>query len=130
MTGCLLDTHALLWMLHGDRRLSKPAAQAIDGILPLYHSSASFWEIAIKLADKGFDFQITGDWNRIYPDELKRIGIPLLTPTIDDCRLLQELPKHHSDPFDRMLVCQAKRLGLGIISADKIIDSYQVRRVW
>lgn len=130
VTGWLLDTHALLWMLHGDKRLSKPAAQAIDGKLPLYHSSASFWEIAIKLSGKGFDFEITDDWNQIYPDELKRIGVPLLSPNIDDCRLLQELPKHHGDPFDRMLVCQAKRLGLGIISVDKIIDSYQVRRVW
>lgn len=130
VAGWLLDTHALLWMLHGDKRLSKPAAQAIDGKLPLYHSSASFWEIAIKLSGKRFDFEITGDWNQIYPDELKRIGVPLLSPTIDDCRLLQELPKHHGDPFDRMLICQAKRLGLGIISMDKIIDSYQVRRVW
>jgi PIN domain nuclease of toxin-antitoxin system len=130
VTGWLLDTHALLWMLHGDKRLSKPAAQAIDGKLPLYHSSASFWEIAIKLSGKGFDFEVPDDWNQLYPYELKRIGVPLLSPTIDDCRLLQELPKHHGDPFDRMLVCQAKRLGLGIISMDKIIDSYQVRRVW
>jgi PIN domain nuclease of toxin-antitoxin system len=130
VTGWLLETHALLWMLHGDKRLSKPAAQAIDGKLPLYHSSASFWEIAIKLTGKGFDFEITDDWNQLYPDELKRIGVPLLSPTIDDCRLLQDLPKHHGDPFDRMLVCQAKRLGLGIISMDNIIDAYQVRRVW
>ncbi len=130
VTGWLLDTHALLWMLHGDKRLSKKAAEAIDGKLPVYHSSASFWEIAIKLAGKGFDLEVDDDWNRIYPDELKRVGVPLLSPVIDDCRLLQDLPKHHGDPFDRMLVCQAKRLGLGIISVDKIIDSYQVKRVW
>ena len=48
VTGCLLDTHALLWMLHGDKRLSKKAAHTIDGKLPLHHSSVSFWEIAIK----------------------------------------------------------------------------------
>jgi PIN domain nuclease of toxin-antitoxin system len=130
VTGWLLDTHALLWMLHGDKRLSKKAAQAIDGKLPLYHSTASFWEIAIKLSGKGFDFEVVDDWNRIYPDELKRIGVPLLAPNIDDCRLLQDLPKHHGDPFDRMLVCQATRLGLGLISMDEIIDSYQVTRMW
>ena len=130
VTGWLLDTHALLWMLHGDKRLSKNAAQIIDGELPLYQSSVSFWEIAIKLSGKGFDFEIDPDWNRTFPEELARIGVPLLSPSIDDCRLLQELPKHHADPFDRMLVCQAKRMGLGIISADKIIDSYQVTRVW
>lgn len=130
VTGWLLDTHALLWMLHGDKRLSKKAAQTIDGKLPLYHSSVSFWEIAIKLSGKGFDFEIDPDWNQSFPDELKRIGVPLLSPTIDDFRLLQELPKHHADPFDRMLLCQARRMGLGIISVDKIIDSYQVMRVW
>jgi PIN domain nuclease of toxin-antitoxin system len=130
VTGWLLDTHALLWMLHGDKRLSKSAAKAIDGKLPVHHSSVSFWEIAIKLSGKGFDFQVDDDWNRIYPDELRRIAVPLLAPAIDDCRLLQELPKHHGDPFDRMLVCQAKRLGLGIISADDIIDQYGVRRIW
>ncbi len=130
VTGWLLDTHALLWMLHGDRRLSKNAVQVIDGELPLYHSSTSFWEIAIKLSGKGFDFEIDSDWSRTFPAELKRIGVPLLSSSIDDCRLLQELPKHHGDPFDRMLICQAKRMGLGIISADKAIDPYQVRRVW
>ncbi|MEO5715076.1 MAG: type II toxin-antitoxin system VapC family toxin [Luteolibacter sp.] len=130
VTGWLLDTHALLWMLHGDKRLSKKAAQAIDGKLPIHHSRASFWEISIKLSGKGFDFEIDDDWNQIYPAELKRIGVPMLSPTLDDCRLLQDLPKLHGDPFDRMLVCQAKRLGLGIISTDKIIDAYEVKRAW
>lgn len=130
VTGWLLDTHALLWMLHGDKRLSKKAVQEIDGKLPVYHSLVTFWEMAIKLSAKGFDFEVDDDWNRIYPDELKRIGVPLLTPTIDDCRILQDLPRHHGDPFDRMLVCQAKRHGLGIISADEVIDVYGIKRVW
>lgn len=128
--GWLLDTHTLLWMLHGDKRLSKTAAQTIDGKLPIYHSATSFWEIAIKLSGKGFDFEIPDDWNELYPAELLRIGVHLLEPHIDDCRLLQELPKHHGDPFDRMLICQAKRLGLGIISMDAVIDTYGVQRLW
>ena len=49
VTGWLLDTHALLWMLHGDKRLSKKAAAAIDDKLPVYHSSASFWETRSSL---------------------------------------------------------------------------------
>ena len=130
VTGWLLDTHAMLWMLHADRRLSKKAAAAIDGKLPVYHSAVSFWEMAIKLSGKGFDFEVDDDWNRIYPDELNRIGVPLLIPTIDDCRLVQDLPKHHGDPFDRMLVCQAKRHGLGIISVDDALDAYAVKRIW
>jgi PIN domain nuclease of toxin-antitoxin system len=128
--GWLLDTHALLWMLHGDKRLSKKAAKAIDGRLPLYHSSASFWEIAIKLSGKGFDFAVDDDWHRIYPEELERIAVPLLSPSVDDFRLLQDLPKHHGDPFDRILICQAKRRRLGIISADEAWDAYGIVRVW
>ncbi len=85
---------------------------------------------SLKPSRKGFEFEIDDAWNQIYPEELRRISVPLLTPTIDDCRLLQDLPKHHGDPFDRMLVCQAKRLGLGIISVDKIMDDYGVERVW
>ena len=46
VTGWLLDTHAMLWMLHADRRLSKKAAAAIDGKLPVYHSAVSFWEMS------------------------------------------------------------------------------------
>ena len=130
LEGWLLDTHAMLWMLHDDRRLSEKAAQVIDGKLPLYHSSASFWEMAIKLSGKGFDFEVDDECHRIYPEELKRIGVPPLAPVIDDFRLLQDLPKHHGDPFDRILICQAKRMGLGIISVDKIIDAYEVMRAW
>jgi PIN domain nuclease of toxin-antitoxin system len=130
VNGWLLDTHTLLWMLHGDKRLSKNAALAIDGKLPVHHSSVSFWEIAIKLSGKGFDFEVDDDWHLIYPEELRRIAVRLLAPTIEDFRLLQDLPKHHGDPFDRMLVCQAKRLGLGIISTDDALDPYGVNRVW
>ncbi len=130
VTGWLLDTHALLWMLHGDKRLSRTAVAAVDGTLPVYHSSVSFWEIAIKLSGKGFDFEVDHDWSRIYPDELRRVAVPILNPTAADGRLLQDLPPHHGDPFDRMLVCQAKRLGLGIISADRAMDRYGVRRIW
>ncbi len=128
--GWLLDTHALLWMLYGDKRLSRVAVRAIDGSLPVFHSVVSFWEIAIKLSGNGFDFDVDSDWDVIIPAELKRGGGSLVVPAVDDCRLLQELPKHHGDPFDRMLVCQARRHGLGIVSADEVIDCYGVARVW
>lgn len=128
--GWLLDTHALLWMLHGDRRLSKKAVKEIDGRLPVYHSSASFWEIALKLSGSGFDFEVESDWHRIYPEELERITVPLLVPSVEDFRLLQDLPKHHGDPFDRILICQARRRRLGVISADKAWDAYEMDRVW
>ncbi|MBX3741588.1 MAG: hypothetical protein KF712_11390 [Akkermansiaceae bacterium] len=51
-------------------------------------------------------------------------------PGINDCRFVQDLPKHHADPFDRMLVSQATNRQLGIISADPALDAYGIRRIW
>lgn len=130
VTGWLLDTHALLWMLHGDQRLSRAASDVIDGDLPVFHSLVSFWEIAIKLSGKRFDFHVRADWNTCYPEALERVNVPLLVPGINDCRLVQDLPKHHADPFDRMLVSQAANRQLGIISADPALDAYSIRRIW
>ncbi|MGA1540543.1 MAG: hypothetical protein ACO39C_08975, partial [Chthoniobacterales bacterium] len=53
----LLDTHALLWTLYADRRLSTAAKRYIDGELPVYYSTVSFWEISLKRGGKGFDFE-------------------------------------------------------------------------
>jgi len=58
------------------------------------------------------------------------LDVPVLIPSVQDCRLVQDLPKHHGDPFDRMLVCQAIRRGLGIISIDEAMNAYEVTRVW
>ncbi|MCF6312523.1 MAG: type II toxin-antitoxin system VapC family toxin [Verrucomicrobiales bacterium] len=73
--GWLLDTHALLWMLYGDKRLSAAAAKAIDGDRLLYVSVASFWEIAIKQGSKRFDFEIDPSWDELFQNELKRIRV-------------------------------------------------------
>jgi PIN domain nuclease of toxin-antitoxin system len=128
--GWLLDTHALLWMLYGDDRLSTVAAQAIDGDLAIYSSIASFWEIAIKQSGKGFDFGVESNWDELFQTELNRIGVRVLDIGIADCRAIQDLPMHHRDPFDRMLVAQAVNFGLGIISKDKIFAVYPVVVNW
>jgi len=47
-----------------------------------------------------------------------------------DCREMEDLPLHHRDPFDRMLIAQAQRRNMGIISKDKILDDYGILRVW
>ncbi len=74
--GWLLDTHAVLWMLYGDKRLSKKARKHIDGPLPLFYSTASFSEIALKRAGTGFDFEIEDNWallsQTIHPPDQRR----------------------------------------------------------
>jgi PIN domain nuclease of toxin-antitoxin system len=129
-TGWLLDTHALLWMLYGDKRLSRGARSLIEGDLPLFYSTVSFWEIALKRSSKGFDFAIEDDWDVLLPRELARAEVLRIDLEAPDCRAMEDLPMHHRDPFDRMLIAQARQRRLGIISRDAVFDDYSIPRSW
>ncbi|MBU3666851.1 MAG: type II toxin-antitoxin system VapC family toxin [Chthoniobacterales bacterium] len=126
----LLDTHALLWALYADRRLSPAAKRHIDGELPVYYATVSFWEIALKRGGKGFDFEIEDDWDIVIPRALEEAGIIRLDLEARDCRRMEDLPLHHRDPFDRMLAAQALRRRFGIVSRDTCFDGYGVVRGW
>jgi PIN domain nuclease of toxin-antitoxin system len=128
--GWLLDTHALLWMLYGDKRLSRAARVLIGGELPLLYSAVSFWEVALKRSSKGFDFEIEDDWDIILPRELRKCDVLKIDLEAADCRKMEDLPLHHRDPFDRMLIAQVTRRRLGIISRDGVFDEYPVLRTW
>jgi PIN domain nuclease of toxin-antitoxin system len=128
--GWLLDTHTLLWMLYGDKRLKPSARRIIDGELPMYYSAISFWELALKRSSKGFDFEIDEDWDILLPIELQSLGVLRIELEPSDCRAVENLEFHHSDPFDRILIAQAMQRRLGIISKDSAFDSYRVVRAW
>lgn len=128
--GWILDTHALLWMLYGDKRLSQKARKHIDGPIPLFYSTVSFWEIALKRAGSGFDFEIEENWDALLPDALKKADVLRLDLEASDCRKMEDLPLHHRDPFDRMLIAQTQRREMGILSRDKILDAYDIPRIW
>lgn len=130
VNGWLLDTHAMLWMLYGDKRLRKSARQRIDDELPVYYSTVSFFEIAIKRAGPGFDFVIEDDWDLLLPRELTKVEVLRIDLEAPDCRRMEDLPPHHPDPFDRMLIAQALQRRIGIISKDAIFDEYPVLRAW
>ncbi len=130
VVGWLLDTHAMLWMLYGDKRLSRRARDLIDGELPLFYSTVSFWELALKRSTKGFDFEIEPDWDIILPRELSKSRVIKVDLEASDCRAMEDLPMHHRDPFDRMLLAQATQRRLGILSRDGVFDEYSVLRAW
>ncbi|MCC5806936.1 MAG: type II toxin-antitoxin system VapC family toxin [Opitutales bacterium] len=130
VNGWLLDTHAMLWILYGDSRLSAAATADIEGELPVYYSTVSFLEVALKRSAKGFDFFIEDDWDLLLPRELKRVGVIRLDLESTDCRKLEDLPLHHRDPFDRVLIAQAMQRRLGILSKDGVFDTYDVLRHW
>lgn len=121
----LVDTQALLWFEAGDRRLSSIARSAIsdpDNIKTI--SMASFWEIAIKLSIGKLELDVTFD------DILMLSGYRHLAVESAHLRVVRDLPLHHRDPFDRLIIAQAKYLHLPIVSSDGQFDSYAVKRIW
>ncbi len=125
MRTVLIDTHALLWWLTDDPRLPQACSELVAGTeVRAVVSTASCWEISIKDAlgklpmpanllqvveDSGFE------WLPIEPHEALAAG---------------QLPMHHRDPFDRLLVAQALARSAMILSRDRVLDRYGVKRLW
>ena len=124
--GTLLDTHAVLWLLAGDERLSRRARAAIDASQrPLTVSAVSLWEVAIKRSLG--KLSAPADLSR----RLTALGqIELLPISPLHAEAVGELPWHHRDPFDRMLVAQARMEKLAIVSSDPAFAQYGVDVIW
>jgi PIN domain nuclease of toxin-antitoxin system len=121
----LLDTHALIWALEDNPRLSPEARAAVEDTgNTVLASAVSAWEISIKKALGRLDA----------PDDLadavEAAGFTKRVITFADARRLAALPDHHRDPFDRMLIAQALEDGAPIVSCDPLIARYQVQIIW
>jgi PIN domain nuclease of toxin-antitoxin system len=116
----LLDTHVLLWWLADHRELSKRVRADIAAAPRVYVSAVSIWEIVVK--------QAVGKLQA--PNELVATtlasGFEPLPVTLEHAERVAELPRHHADPFDRMLVAQALVERLTIVSRDERISAYEV----
>lgn len=125
MNALLLDTHTLLWGLGNVDRLSHSAREVLSsGEIPAYVSAASVWEIAIKRASGKL---------RAPEDLLARIAAARFDELKVDFRhatIAGALPRHHRDPFDRMIVAQAQCEGLTVVTADQKIAAYDVPVLW
>lgn len=122
MEDLLLDTHALLWFLNGDEQLSSNSQDAI--LNPLnrkYISIVSLWEIAIKISLKKLHFD--GNIAEILK-LIERNGFELLPISPKYILVLESLPYHHRDPFDRMLIASAISENMKIVSVDDIFYLY------
>lgn len=125
----LLDTHAFLWLIKDDDRLSANARTIFsDGSTEIYLSIASIWEMAIKI-NLG-KLEIEGRLGHFINKHAIDNNTRLLNITEQHVLPLESLPCHHRDPFDRLLVCQSKEEQLSILSSDKIFDRYGVERIW
>lgn len=124
----LLDTHILLWALTRHRRLNaQTRALLTDPANQVLFSAASIWEIAIKARLGRADFSV-------HPDEIARVarvsGFQELPVRSNAAALVADLPLHHRDPFDRLLIAQAMAEGMPVVSADASFDAYGITRIW
>ncbi len=129
MMEYLVDTHALLWWDTEPERIG-PAAMKIfqDPQNTLYVSHASVWELAIKLRLKKLNLSAALDaW---LLDSVRENGFSLLPISLDAIMKTQDLPLHHGDPFDRILIAQAVIGDWPVLSSDAQWDAYPVRRIW
>ena len=123
----LIDTHALLWYLRDSDELSQKACNIIDNEEQIFASVASLWEIAIKhsIGKLYLEFSISMIVGLCKDKEISIL--PIKSIHLDE---LENLPKIHNDPFDRLIICQARTEDLSIITRDTIIPRYDVQTVW
>ncbi len=124
----LLDTHSLLWWLDDSPRLGRQArARIADPRNPVWVSAVTAWEIAIKAGLGRLDLGEPPE--ACLPRELERGGFRALAVGFDHALGVRGLPRHHDDPFDRLLIAQARAERLVIVTADKAFGAYDVATV-
>ncbi len=125
----LLDTHAFLWSITGDDRLSKTAEEIfLNPDNNLYFSAASFWEICIKMSLG--KLSLKQGWFKTIQKEMRINAVQWLPVEMQHCVGLTKLPFHHRDPFDRMLIAQAMVENLHLLSRDGRLSAYKIKRIW
>jgi PIN domain nuclease of toxin-antitoxin system len=125
----LLDTHALLWWLFDDPKLSETAYAVIAEVgNTILVSSASAWEIATK--HRLGKMPEAGDVAENLPEYLSRTQFSVLEITLPHALAAGRLPGSHKDPFDRMLIAQARLENLPIITKDPAFKDYGINLLW
>lgn len=122
MTTLLLDTHVALWMIGEPERLGVTTRSALERAdNDVIVSVASVWEASIKAAQGRLRAPVTM-W-----DELERSGVRIVTIERADAVAAAQLPMHHRDPFDRMLIAQARERSAVLVTLDGWVGAYEVR---
>lgn len=125
----LLDTHAFLWFVLNDPKLSADARVTIeDASNEICISPANYWEIAIKISCG--KYHLNGSHEAFWQKGMDENNIALLAITLPHTAQLITLPFHHKDPFDRLLIAQALAEQIPLISTDTRFDAYGIERIW
>jgi PIN domain nuclease of toxin-antitoxin system len=125
----LLDTHALLWFVLGDPRMSVVAKGSIESFdNQILVSAASAWEVTTKV--RIGKLPEAGKFAVEFRERIRAFGFQELSVTVEHGQRAGLLPGTHKDPFDRMLIAQTLTENLEIVSNEEIFDRYLVRRIW
>jgi len=125
----LLDTHALLWLIADDDRLSENARQIfLNTANRLFFSAASLWELCIKKSLG--KISLKNGWLQTIQEEMELNTIQWLPIEMTHCAEVAEMPFHHRDPFDRMLIAQAITEDMHLLSRDSRLSDYAIERIW
>jgi PIN domain nuclease of toxin-antitoxin system len=125
----LVDTHAILWWLAGDRRLPRTARHILESsVHSRLISFVSLWEIAMKMSSRKL---IVRDLS--FPDVVRLLQsheFEFLPIRLGDLESLDSLPRHHRDPFHRLLIAQSIEEGIPLMTSDSWAEDYPLRVVW
>ena len=125
----LIDTHTLLWIVTNDIKLSEKANKLyLNSDNLIFISLASIWEMAIKISIK--KLSIKEPLKDFIQGQIKGNDIRILNIEIKHILLLENLPFHHRDPFDRLIISQSMSENIPILSSDKVLDLYPIKRIW
>jgi PIN domain nuclease of toxin-antitoxin system len=126
----LLDTGIFLWSMDQVEKLNAQAQAVLtaSGADELYLSAASSWEISIKARIGKLDLPEPPP--RYVPDRMRRQDIRALPVSHTHTLAVFDLPRHHNDPFDRLLVAQAQSEGMTLMTADPAIRKYHLEILW
>ena len=125
----LLDTHTFLWYIEGNSKLSATARLFIDDLThDKFVSVVSLWEIAIKFGLGRLP--LTEKFEVLFPNQIIINGFEQLAIENNHLYEFIKLPRHHSDPFDRLLIAQTISEKMSILSIDSAFDDYSVNRLW
>jgi len=125
----LIDSHAIIWWMTDDPRLSPMARKALGSSQhERFLSLASLWELSLKVS-AGRLQGIGSTMDNLRQASAKQ-AIEILPITYEHILRVESLPLHHADPFDRLLVAQALEEGLTILTADRTLSRHPVSILW
>ncbi len=125
----LLDTHTLIWAVDDPTQLGPRAAAELRELSnELLLGAGALWEMSIKVGLQKLD--LSQPYRQWMNQAIADLGLTILPITVAYADAQATLPRHHGDPFDRLLVAQAIVEGIPVVSTDAQLDAYGVTRIW